>query len=107
MKEKKERTEEVIRQEIRALYAERAKIRKTIYAEYIGKSYLVNEQYYFIDKVLDKGFAVLVMNDEMIGVVEMDISPEQWKDYEISNEKFVQALETRVELIKTNIKEKQ
>jgi hypothetical protein len=107
MKEKTMRTEEEIKNELKALYAERTKIRKKVWAEYVGKCYLINETYYKIDRILDRAFGVLVIDDERIGIEEMEIPLDQWKDYEIPSEQFIKALESRVDLIIKQIKEKQ
>lgn len=101
------RTEEEIKNDLKALYAERKKVRQKVWAEYVGKCYLINGIYCFINLVLDKGFSVLQVDDNDIRLEMMDISPDQWKDYEIPSEQFIKALESRVDLIIKQIKEKQ
>ena len=100
-------TEEEVQAELRKLYAIRAKIRIEKYKQYEGKSYLINSTYYYVDKVLDKMFSVLVIDEDGIRIEEMDFPVTQWADYEISNDTFVKALESRVDVFIQTIKEKQ
>ncbi len=91
----KMRTEEEINAEIRKLYAERMKIRKQSYGEFVGKCYIINGSYMCISKILDSAISVLTIDDEHIGLVEIKTDPNQWKEYEISKEEFVKQLNLR------------
>ena len=99
-------TEEEVQAELRKLYAIRAKIRIEKYKQYVGKSYLINGVYYYVDKILDRIFSALVVDEDGIRIQEMDIPVAQWADYEISNDTFVKALESRVDVFIQTIKEK-
>lgn len=100
------RTEEEVMKDLRKLYAERAKIRKENWSEYVGKCFLVNARYFYVDRILDKGFSILVVDDESVGIIEMETSPDQWKDYVIDKKVFLQALQSRVDLFIKQVKEK-
>lgn len=100
------RTEEEITKEIRKLYAEKSKIRQKVWAEYVGKCYLINARYYFIDKVLDRAFSVLIVDDDGIVLTEIETNPDQLNVYEIEKDLYIKVLESKVDLFIKQVKEK-
>jgi len=98
------RTEIEIKADIRKAYNELNKIRQTVYAEYVGKCYEINGIFCFVKDVLDKGFSILQVDENDVRLTVMEIPIEQWTDWEIPKEKFIQELEKRVDLIIKQVK---
>lgn len=99
-------TEEEIKDSIKKSYAELNKMWKKKYKEYEGKCYYINDTFRMIDRVLDRAFGVLVIDDEGIRIEEMEAMVEQWSQYEVTKEQFIMALESQVDLYIKQVKEK-
>ena len=106
---KTQRTEEIVIKEIQDLYKERSLIWNSEHTQYVGKSYLINGVYYFIDSLSKKrAYNMLVIDENGIESKKDAWGPvEQWGDYEISNEQFIKALEQKVDVFITTIKERE
>lgn len=98
-------TEEEMRDLIKKTYSELNKLRKKKYKEHEGKCYWINGIYYYLERVLDKTFRVIISDNEGIRIEEMDVPIEQWEQYQITNQRMIDALQNQVDLFIKQVKE--
>jgi hypothetical protein len=97
------RTEDEVKADIRKLYAEQSKIRKANLKVYVNKSYLINGYYHFVKGINDRDVSVIKVGENTITESDEQYDITLWDEYEIPHEEFIQALETRYNIIKNII----